>query len=124
MSARSRDTPPPVPGLLNLHGMDPGGSYLRVDLVIDSGAFRSVIPPRYVSGHKLVPLSDPEARAGQTASGQTLRPLGRTVVTCEFNRGAPKTLDFLVMEVTRPLGSVHQMVSQGSLSGFQVPSKK
>ena len=87
--------------------------YTRVDLVVDSGAFHSVIPPHVVDGIPLEPGDPSVLRSGRTAAGQTLNPKGRAVVTCDFDQGSPKTLDFLVMDVTRALGSVHQMVSRG-----------
>ena len=52
-------------------------------------------------------------RVGRTASGEALEPSGRKVLRCGFQRGRDKTLEFLAMDVTRPLGSVSQMVANG-----------
>ena len=41
-------------------------------------------------------------------------PQGRRFLNCGFQSGEDKTLDFLVMgKVTRPLGSITQMVARG-----------
>ena len=85
----------------------------RIDVVVDSGAWRSVIPPWVVPEIPLQHVPLDESRPGRTAAGEELPTLGKQTLTCAFLRGQPKALEFLVMAVTRPLGSVSQMVERG-----------
>ena len=41
-----------------------------------------------------------------------MQALGKKRLTCCFNNGSVKTMSFLVMDVTRPLASVSQMIKQ------------
>ena len=81
---------------------------------MDSGAFRSVIPADLATDYPLLPFDGEPPRVGRTASGEELVPDGRRILTCGFQEGSDKTLDFLVMQkVTKPLGSISQMVARG-----------
>ena len=86
----------------------------KLELIMDSGAFRSVIPADVAVDYPLLPFEGEPPRIGRTASGEELIPDGRRILTCGFQDGSDKTLDFLVMQkVTKPLGSISQMVARG-----------
>ena len=90
------------------------GSGDKMDLIMDSGAFRSVLPADVATHYPLLGFPGEPPRVGRTATGQPLVPQGRRVLTCGFQAGNDKSLDFLVMDkVTRPLGSISQMVDRG-----------
>ena len=86
---------------------------LRIDIIIDSGAYRSVIPPSIAPAVPLLEANMDQTRPGRTAGGEELPVLGRKQLRCSFLCGQPKNMEFLVMGVTRPLGSVSQMVEKG-----------
>ena len=48
---------------------------------------------------------------------------GRQRLTCGFQKGQDKTLEFLVMDVHRALGSVSQMVERGCRVVFDSEDK-
>ena len=85
----------------------------RVDLIIDSGAFRTVIPPTLGAGIPLGDVPDRLQRGAETASGDKLDPLGMRVLECAFLSGPVRSVECLVMDVNRPLVSVSQMATRG-----------
>ena len=87
--------------------------YDRFDLVMDSGACRSALPLKLAASTPLEPMEPMDSITCRTATGETLAPEGKKSLTCEFQQGSPKRLSFLSMDVTRPLGSVSQMVGNG-----------
>ena len=94
-------------------GTDTGGAqYRRLDIVIDSGAFRSVIPPEAARDYPTEEVPDNEQPKARTATGERVPVLGRKTLSCCFNNGARKSLQFFVMDVMRPLASVSQMVAR------------
>ena len=84
-----------------------------MDLIVDSGPFKSVMPVDMVPEYPTLGFAGNPPRMGRTASGAALKTKGRKVLTCGFQAGQDKTLEFLTMNVTRALGSVSQMVANG-----------
>ena len=91
----------------------------RVDLTIDSGAYRTVIPPTLGSGIGMVDVPARLQQGAETASGVQLLPQGMRTLQCAFLSGPRRSLECLVMDVNRPLVSVSQMISRGWNVTFQ-----
>ena len=89
-----------------------GAQYRRLNLVVDSGAFKSVIPPEVGTDYPTEEVSASERPRARTATGEEVSVLGKKTLTCHLNNGSTKTLSFLVMDVMRPLASVSQMISR------------
>ena len=101
-------------------GVDENGSkYRRLDIVIDSGAFRSVLPPGIAPDYPTLDVPESELPKARTATGERVPVLGKKTISCCFNHGATKSLQFLVMQVMRPLASVSQMIANELSSGVR-----
>ena len=84
-----------------------------MDLIIDSGAYRTVVPPDLGAGIPITPVPTHLQRGAETASGRHLAPKGMRTLECAFLSGPRRSLECIVMDVNRPLVSVSQMVSRG-----------
>ena len=80
------------------------------ELLVDSGSFIHVAPPDFAAW---LPLTDlrKEVRAA-TAGGKPLHYKGMRRVTME-TQGGPLTLDFHIMDVTRPIISFGELLNEG-----------
>ena len=81
----------------------------------------SVIPQEIGQDYPLEPLKPGTLPNCRTATGEPVQALGRKQLTCCFNNGSVKTMSFLVMDVTRPLASVSQMIKQSCRVVFDGP---
>ena len=85
----------------------------QLELMVDSGSYRHVAPPRFAAETKL----EPEGDAGGlpvTADGRTLRVLGRRRVRYRLSTGEAVESDFLVVDVKRPILSAVEMCRNGA----------
>ena len=88
------------------------GEYVRIEVVIDSGAFISVLPIKRFPPYPLLPLKPRMIDGGKTATGQEVPTLGQRRLQVSLL----EILDELMMNfkcldgIQRPLGSVSELV--------------
>ena len=90
----------------------------RTDVIIDSGASTCAAPRSLVGDG----VPDASSRSYRTACGKSLTPDGTARVTLQFIDGRRLGAHFRVMDVTRPLASVSQMVEKGAWVVFRPES--
>ena len=81
-------------------------------MIIDSGVYRTVVPPELGAGIPVAPVPSRLQRGAETASGFQLTPHGMRTLECAFLSGPSRSPECLVMGVNRPLVSASQMVSR------------
>ena len=91
-------------------------------MVVAPGAFMSVIPQGIGQDYLLEPMKAGTLPQCRTATGEQVPALGKKQLICRFNNGSVKTMSFLVMDVTRPLAGVSQMIRQQCRVVFDGPA--
>lgn len=92
------------------------GTWLRHDLVVDSGAAVSAMPLSESQGLEVTPTNNGESY--HDASGNAVERRGTVFPTLYFQDGAAMTATMEAMAVRRPLLSVSQAVAAGNTFVF------
>ena len=99
--------------------------YRRMDMVVDSGAFVSGVPPEYYPEYKIDEMYEGQAEGGKSASGETLPILGVRHLQVSLT----ETVKDLTMNVkvikglSKALGAVSEMVANNCRVVFDSESK-
>ena len=99
--------------------------YRRMDMVVDSGAFVSGVPPEYYPEYKIDEMYEGQAEGGKSASGETLPILGIRLLQVSLT----ETVKDLTMNVkvikglSKALGAVSEMVANNCRVVFDSESK-
>lgn len=98
----------------------PYDKLIPVELLVDSGAAESVIPPRELPGHPVHPNA--ASMSGEeylTADGKTIPNKGEQAVNFRTQEGHRCALTFQVTDVTKPLLSTTQLADTGHETVFR-----
>ena len=101
--------------------VDPGSGYRRVKAIVDSGASNSVAAGSLAPEIPVVPSEGSkrgQTYAGAAKGGNPLHNEGEKVIHELTSQGRPVTTTWQVVEVNRPLMSVHQICERGNVVVF------
>ena len=101
--------------------VDPGSGCRRVKAIVDSGASNSVAAGSLAPEIPVVPSEGSkrgQTYAGAAKGGKPLHNEGEKVIPAFTSQGKPVSTTWQVVEVNRPLMSVHQICEKGNVVVF------
>ena len=101
--------------------VDPASGYRRVRAIVDSGASNSVASGSLAPEVLVVPSEGSkrgQTYAGAAKGGKPLHNEGEKVIQALTSQGRQVTTTWQVVEVNRPLMSVHQICERGNVVVF------